>query len=653
MDPKRRKSSDLWSFFEQVDNHIALCNICKVKISFKGSISNLKKHLQRKHPTIALPIKSSQTNLQAVAVTETSLIEVLQPGPEVQENLTAETSSNLFTPNIPSTSRATVTTQSKQVSLHLPASISTKQMQISAFIPKKFTVTDKNKIDDAVMKLIIWDFQPFSVVEDKGFRNLLNTCTPNYKIPSRKYFANTLLPAFYEKKVNEIKNSIKHEALSVCLTTDMWSSSTNDNYNAVTAHYITEDFEMKNVMLDCSAFQANKTSKNLADEILCVVNEWELAGKILIVITDNAANITNAIKNILNWKHYGCYAHKLNLIVQDSLSLVYQIIKKVKIIVSFFKRSNAANLKLVKYQEQTGIHKPKKLLQDVVTRWNSVYYMLRRFIELEEAIKHSMALLTLDIETLTPEEWETCKELCIILEPCEEVTKEMSGEKYMTASQIIPITRGLKSTIKKISEKVRKPVIKEIAIKLLEGISIRYANLEQSKTISLCTLLDPRYKHYFFEDRNALENTKKNAAELVAAWITKNRNTNQTVNEGNMPSDVPESEETKISIWDDYDQQINRIKPIGTPLSMAMQEIHRYLEDIPISRKENPLLWWKNHIHAYPNLSYLVRTKCNMVATSVPCERIFSKTGIILSERRTRLTSRKVQQLTFLNMNSN
>ena len=70
----------------------------------------------------------------------------------------------------------------------------------------------------------------------------------------------------------------------------------------------------------------------------------------------------------------------------------------------------------------------------------------------------------------------------------------MSGEKYITASQIIPITQGLKLSIQKVSVKLTKPLVREIALKLLEGISVRFANLEKSKTISLCMMLDPRYK---------------------------------------------------------------------------------------------------------------------------------------------------------------
>lgn len=60
------------------------------------------------------------------------------------------------------------------------------------------------------------DFQPFNVVEDKGFINLMKTCVPLYEIPSRKYFANTLLPALHEQNKNEIKELYFVE--KVCLT---------------------------------------------------------------------------------------------------------------------------------------------------------------------------------------------------------------------------------------------------------------------------------------------------------------------------------------------------------------------------------------------------------------------------------------------------
>lgn len=52
---KQKKTSEIWQFFELIDDCYAKCNICKSKISYKTTISNLKKHMHTKHPTVALP----------------------------------------------------------------------------------------------------------------------------------------------------------------------------------------------------------------------------------------------------------------------------------------------------------------------------------------------------------------------------------------------------------------------------------------------------------------------------------------------------------------------------------------------------------------------------------------------------------------------
>lgn len=72
---------------------------------------------------------------------------------------------------------------------------------------------------------------------------------------------------------------------------------------------------------------------------------------------------------------------------------------------------------------------------------------------------------------------------------------------------------------------------------------------------------------------------------------------------------------------------------------------------ISTRRKKDPSEWWSMRKHAYPVLSKIFQENCAMVATSVPCERIFSKTDLIVNDRRTRLKPNKVQELIFLNAN--
>lgn len=155
----------------------------------------------------------------------------------------------------------------------------------------------------------------------------MKVCVPQYKLPPGKYFVNTLLPTQYEEKRNEIKNKLKEEALSIYLTTDSWSSPVNDSYTAVTVHHIDADFIMKTFLLECAELNDSHTSQHLqlASEISRVVEEWGLHNKVSIVSTENASNITSAVEKVLKWKHFGCYAHKFNLIVQDALEISYNI----------------------------------------------------------------------------------------------------------------------------------------------------------------------------------------------------------------------------------------------------------------------------------------------------------------------------------------
>lgn len=224
------------------------------------------------------------------------------------------------------------------------------------------------------MELFTLDLQPFSVVEDKDFRKFVNILNPSYQIPSRKYVSKTSLPALHEEKLRQVKEIVSC-AESVTLTTDCWTSINTESFMAVTVHFINSNFQAKSVLLGCSCLKESHASANLAAELHKIFTEWNLDDKIMLAISDNAANIQKAIKDILKWKNFSCYAHTMNLIVQDGLKHVQPILAKVRNLVAHFKRSTTATNKLLEVQKQSG-KDAKKLLQDVVTRWNSTYYML-------------------------------------------------------------------------------------------------------------------------------------------------------------------------------------------------------------------------------------------------------------------------------------
>ncbi|CAH0717085.1 unnamed protein product, partial [Brenthis ino] len=599
------KKSLAWDHFVDKRENKAECKMCKVIISYKSGVSNLTKHVQRKHISVNLVRREQEVERQELPAQ-------------------AARSTQFLTSNTPLQTDAHSSTIRSNTAT-MPT--------ISAFL-RRDCQKIKKQIDDHFMNLFIWDLQPFSIVEDKGFRELIKFAFPNYVIPSRKYFANNLLPGLYEEVKTNTKAALSEDAKSICVTTDMWTSRNNDSYLAVTGHYIDKNFSLQSVLLECKVLESRHTGLNLAGELRNVAQEWNILDKVLLAVSDNGANIKSAIAQ-LEWKHFGCYAHTLNLAVQKVL----------------------AWNKLKKYQEQAN-KVVKRPIQDVVTRWNSTFYMLNRFVELKDKIKCALSNLdTGNLVMLTNYEWDVCPSLIIVLQPCEEVTREMSGQRYVSGSAVIPLTNGLISALNEIASltyrqenniDVFPDEIEMCRQDLLSEISTRFSYLEQSRTYAVAMFLDPRYKLYF-QSENVAENTKKHIIGLVTTMINETERCQSSIS----TSDDPDNKEKKSNslLWKHYNRLMQNVRPAGTASSRAIVETQKYLDDAVLTPDMDPLEWWRINQTIYPNLAKLAKIKLNAMASSVPCERLFSVAGNILTERRTRLGSRKVEQLLFLQQN--
>lgn len=104
------------------------------------------------------------------------------------------------------------------------------------------------------------------------------------------------------------------------------------------------------------------------------------------------------------------------------------------------------------YQKNSGATTEKQL-QYVSTRWNSTFHMLNRFVELETTVKATVAIIDADLHVLTSEEWNICKELCLVLKSFNEATKLVSRENYVCASMVIVLCKGLADVCENLKNK--------------------------------------------------------------------------------------------------------------------------------------------------------------------------------------------------------
>lgn len=67
------------------------------------------------------------------------------------------------------------------------------------------------QVTEAIARMIVLDLQPYSIVEDVGFRHLLNIAEPRYEIANRSIFARNIIPRMYKNVSSELRKKMKKD----------------------------------------------------------------------------------------------------------------------------------------------------------------------------------------------------------------------------------------------------------------------------------------------------------------------------------------------------------------------------------------------------------------------------------------------------------
>lgn len=523
--------------------------------------------------------------------------------------------------------------------MHRPT-VHNVQNTITSYLPRPVGASRRTLIDQQVLKMIVKEYYPFSIVEDKEFVKLLKMLNPGYDLPSRKSLSTSLLSVLYNETYDKVMSDIAANGNFVSITTDGWTSIKNEGYIAVTTHFIDNNCELKSYLLSCFMYSESHTSDNLKNELLRVIKEWGLENKVSACTSDNASNISKAI-DLSKWRHVWCFAHSLNLAVQKAIKEIQEVKEKVSGIVRHFKKSSTAAGKLKSIQEQLGYSPPLVLIQDVVTRWNSTFEMFQRVLDLKIPLSTALAETNYN-EYLTNNDWIIITRACELLKPFKEITTEISSEKSVSISKIVVLSKSLIKYCNKIKVEYNTCMqISNMIDVLVSEVDTRFRSLELNPLYAESTILDPRFKNYGFLHQYAFSEGKKSLINK-AATVNIVNNTQVT----SLPNQADDD-----SIWNDFDSEVVSIVQSSNPTAAFIVELDKYLHEPLLSRREDPLVWWKLNQYVYPRLFKFVKKRFCIMGTSVPCERIFSKAGQTITKKRSRLTSSKFEQMIFLNFN--
>ncbi|XP_063227428.1 zinc finger BED domain-containing protein 4-like [Bacillus rossius redtenbacheri] len=439
--------SSVWEHFVlDPDEKFAICEHCGARIS-RGvwkSTSNLIKHLRGQHSDKYSNEKQDK-NKRNAPPSQQSLSKLFKSHGDITSSEAGENSNSAkeqFSAStyssLPSTASTSGVVSRGPTKCRPKVYMSSRQQTITDSFDKqtKFPRGDKRQTDivKLIAKMICVDGQPISVIENRGFKELVNHLEPRFSMPSRKSLANEVIPQMYNDVLNEVKDKLSIEEY-VALTTDLWTSVSNDDYLSLTVHYLDQNFIWHHLCVEVVPFpEVSHTADNICSFITEVLADWQLSEKVVAILRDNGRNITAGLEQSA-FVHVACIAHTLQLVLKDGLlshKIVTNLLPQCRRLVGHFKHSARAT-KILKQCQTTASVPQHRLIQDEPTRWNSTLHMLKRLQEQKRAILLSSG--ELNLPELTGQQWTLIENLIPILDVFYSATLQVSSPS-VTASEV-------------------------------------------------------------------------------------------------------------------------------------------------------------------------------------------------------------------------
>lgn len=386
------------------------------------------------------------------------------------------------------------------------------------------------------------------------------------------------------------------------------------------------------------------------------IEKFQMSGKVVSVTTDNGANVTKAVKDAL-LEHVPCFAHTLNLAVGDVLKANAELADlrtRISKIVTFTRKSTTAKGIFLDCITSTGYAgRSRVLVQECVTRWNSCYLMFQRAYDMREVIAAFCERFSVShsVGYVSNDEWSRIGFVINLLKPAYEFTVEMSSERKVTASKVIPmaklLTRHYSSTLAEEAATVdsyNEPTFKlQLCRALAAAMQDRLGKLEDITPLAYASLLDPRYKRMGFSSTIAADRASANLKNVALSLARRK--------ELDSPRARPTASSAghTSSLWSKFatgqEAAAMRRDLVAT---CEAELISWYTEPLELDKSMDPIVWWQRNCHRFPILAELAVKYLVCQGTSVPSERLFSNCGKLLSDIRSRITDDNAEMMIFL-----
>ena len=305
-----------------------------------------------------------------------------------------------------------------------------------------------------------------------------------------------------------------------------------------------------------------------------------------------------------------------------------------------------------------------KLIKDICTQWNSTLFMLQRCIILKDAIDHVLAESKYANLVPSADQWLAAEKLSALLKPFQIATDFLQGEKYPTLGGvsrfITTLLDGLQGAMPPVHWQLHaqwsdlSTIVQEVRSFILKDMLARW----DPSDLLLCVLTHPGHKSLSWLNP---ADKKRVISQLHTEMINVSGWNLAADDEEDNDSEPPAKKPALTSEEDDFDLLFGQKEDSETEgqvksddhLQHLQDELGRYLKEAEINfRKDDPLLWWRNHETYFPTIAKLARKYLCIPASTAPAERVFSTAKNILQMKRWRILPERLGKCIFLRQNA-
>lgn len=524
--------------------------------------------------------------------------------------------------------------------------------------------------------------QPFSLAEDPAFLEFMHHCVPQWKVPSKNYFADAGVPAIATMVRERVRRDLKAcVGKTIHLGAEAWQGPHMSDLVSVTAFWMKRQEPNGNLVrckavLDVVNLGESCTLENVNQTLETVIKSCLLPAKLTVgnVVTERTSSGVQPFME-MQLNHITCMAHCLDFEVENLLFIYHSQLgdafEVTRTICNQLCSSDTERAKLKTLQSHHNL-KQRQLVPDCPTDWKSTLHMIKHFCEQKLAVNEY--LKESGRAPISPEQWLVLRDAAGVLQPVEEVVRLLSMDTAVLG-QVLPLLCFAEKMLQGTMERSeRGSPAHWLSAHLLSklGSSSHISSVKADITYWTASFLDPRFRDTFCSyiggsqavAEQKLNKVKKHllvkicetyrhAAKLLHA---------ATPAKSELLEPVPTLDED-FSLWLTNAEQMGLTKSkvevssdsADTERAIAAKfELEGYMQDsvadfcAPMS---DPVVYWQTKRMVWPSLYAVAVESLTCPPTNTYSERMFEKYGPATSEGRQGISADTLSLLCFIRMN--